>query len=529
MADFLSCVNVVPDRGVDAGSLESIVRDVTRGAASHEDRVLALFHWYRRVFFHHRSTGADSNRRDALKAIHSLGYNLCGSQTAVFVMLLRQAGYRTRVVVGEAPGDFGGHTFCEVYFEERWHCLDPMTSFFVYTRGERRHIAGLDELRADRSLVTRAAAEGRAPPAFLYCALYQERRPPEKAWLASTMGEADLTWSTLLFHSGSLLDFWAQAPQAIRVLDEEGAYGGRYLPGTADITLRPGEILVRPWDQPGLWIGPLSHSNAPPHHTCGTADEHDPVNFKFFEPYLKPDVGVTRRCYRHAGNGWQEWKPEATLPAAAIGEASGLRWADNQGTLESVGAGPGLFVLPWRSPYAVLQIEIDIELEQAAGTLTTVAVRGREQPEPPPWVEIVSREGAWAGTLSGVYTCREAAFYHFEVRLAHEGAPVRMRISRLKTRFQLNPAVLPTLYPGENLVTVSAAATGALDGHRLWVTYEWEEGLGWGNRRIDTQTVETFPFAYRVHVDMPDNRMPRMKRLDLALKPRGWTPTTQQS
>lgn len=492
-------LKVTTNHGVDTTTIESIIADVTRGAVTNEQKVLALYHWYRRIMYHHRSVDVDRNRRDVLKAVNSLGYNCCGSQTAMFATLLQQLGYKTRIVVGSAQGDFGGHTFCEVFFDGHWHCFDTMTSFFVYNRATPQCIASLAELREDPTLVTMAVAENRAPPAFLYCTYHQELSGADKAALVHTMGAPDLTWSTLLFTAGSLVDFWASAPAAIRVLDEKGTYGGRYTPEVMNLTLQPNAVMTRSWDNPGLWIKALSHPDFGPHHTCGAADEYDPVNFKFFEPYLKLNFGHTRRCYRYYSNGQHEWRPEESLPDAA-------------------GAAPAEFILPLRSPYAVLQLEIDLELEQGAEAQTVVGLRDCEQPDAA-FTPIMTRQGACSGRQTIVHSCTTAPLYVYELKIITSGTPVRYRISRLKTIFQLNPAALPSLYPGDNTICVSAATPVVLRHHKLHVTYEWYDGPDWNIHHADTQIIQALPYTYHLQADVAADKMPRMKQIRMALLP----------
>src|SRR5687767_13514225 len=134
---------ITTDRCVDTSSLSGIVAGVTRASMSDEEKALALFHWFRRVIFHHRQMGED--RRDVLRLIHGYGYALCGSQAAVLAFLLRAAGLRTRIVAIRG----GGHTLVEVFYGGRWHAMDPMTAFFVYDRRTPRKLASLEEMAAD--------------------------------------------------------------------------------------------------------------------------------------------------------------------------------------------------------------------------------------------------------------------------------------------------------------------------------------------------------------------------------------------
>lgn len=509
----LAGVKVLTDGYVDTSSRESIVAGVTKGAESDEQKVLALYHWYRRVIFHHRFMGGD--RRDVLKEINSYGCNLCGSQSAVFVILLQQAGFKTRVVAGKASGDFGTHTFVEVFYDGKWHCLDTMTSFAVYTRDEPPHVASLEEMKADPTLVAKAVEEKRGLPGFLYCMDHQEHAGADKAELAKTMGKADLTWSTLLFTAGSLLDFWEQAPAKSRVLDAGGTYGGRYTPGVTDFTLKANEELVRLWDNQGKWVKAASHPDFGPHHTCGYADEHDPVNFKYYEPYLKENFGHTKKCYRYFGNGWLEWKPRAAAELLAAGRAEGLT-ADAAGRLAAAPGAAGSLTVPVKSPYAGVEIELDLDLDQqgeASQTRVLLAEAGKPR-------EVWKKSGEARGIEKIVIPHDRAGLFEYELRIearSAEGGAAAFRPVRLRTVFQENIYALPGLLPGKNTVTVSAAEPAKLAACRLVVQYDWEEGEGWKTPKSVSKELAELPASFEVEAAGP--KLPRMKRLVLRLAP----------
>ena len=63
--DSVTTPRVVTDQSIDCSSLESIVKGVVKPGMSDEQKVLALYHWLRRVCFHYRDMGAD--RRDVLQ------------------------------------------------------------------------------------------------------------------------------------------------------------------------------------------------------------------------------------------------------------------------------------------------------------------------------------------------------------------------------------------------------------------------------------------------------------------------------
>jgi hypothetical protein len=507
-------LKILTDTGVDTSSIESIVRDATRGAVTDEAKVLALFNWYRRAIYHHRNSSADRCRRDVLRAINSFGFNLCGSQSAVMVAILQNAGFKTRVVCGSAEGDFGGHTFWEIFYDSRWHCFDTMTSLHVYTRDNPPHIAGLDELKADPTLVTKAVAEKRAPPGYLYCTFHQELKAVDKDELVKTMGKADLTWSTFLFKAGMLVDFWAQAPQAVKMLDEHGPYGGRYNPDAMSYTLKRGETFARRWDNQGKWLKSISHPDFGPHHICGSADEHDPVNFKYYEPYLKENYGHTKKCYRWYGNGWYEWRPETAGDVAADAKIEGLTI---DGGLFVVAPGrKGSITFQVKEPYAAVEDGIELKIGDKSGKFlvrATILANGEDV-----GTESVVAEAGQRGVKLAILHKDDRALFEYELRLEFEsqdGARVSFLPAGIKTTFMENIYALPGLVPGRNVITVSAASPVKLRESKLVVQYDWEEGDGWKVERSVARELKELPASFEIEVAGP--KMPRMKQLVVKL------------
>jgi len=109
--------------------------------------------------------------------------------------------------------------------------------------------------------------------------------------------------------------------------------------------------------------------------------------------------------------------------------------------------------------------------------------------------------------------------YLYDIKVEARGATA-FNIARVKTVFQLNPASLPSLHPGENTVTVSAKAKQALADNKLLVTYEWADGVGWKAEHKDTQSVTALPYTYKLAAGVPSDKMPRMKRLVMKLEPK---------
>jgi hypothetical protein len=508
---------VLPDRAIDASSLEGIVAGVCKPGMKPHEKFLALYEFYRRMVYHGRYMGPD--RRSVLRMINSYGVQLCGSQAAAFSVLCRKAGFETRVAHVKAKG-YGGHTVMEARYDGAWHLVDTMTAFYVLNR--KGQVAGLAELKADPALIRDAVREKRVPPEWCLCTREIEK---EQAGIEELMPK-DRPWSLLRWGEGKTLpDFWEQAVTNGRT--QEGLYGGHVQAGEMDIVLKPNEEYVRLWDGLGLWLKPASFEKVPPYHTCGHIDELDAPNFRYFEPYRKTGFKYARYAYRYYGNGWLEWAPDGTRgEVKAASKATDLAHDAAAGLFEAAGGKlVGELVVPVKSPYAVVKIEIDLRLRQDERTLTIVSVGGattRNGRRRARYKEVWRKDGAADGVEKIVVDCTgdRRAKYDYDIKVQTRAGTAAFNLARVKTVFQLNPASLPSLYPGENTVTVSAKTAGDLKANRLLVTYDWADGDGWKQDRTDTQTVARIPYTYTLTADVPKDKMPRMRRLVMKLVPR---------
>ncbi len=516
--EVVDCPKVLPDRAVDTSSLAGIVKGVCKPDMKPQEKFLALYQFYRRMVYHNRYMGGD--RRSVLRMINSYGHQLCGSQAASFSVLCRKAGFHTRVAHIKAKG-YGGHTVMEVQYDGAWHVADTMTAFYVLNR--KGEVASLAELKADPSLIKDAVKEKRAPVEWCLCTREFEK---EQKGLKELLHK-DAPWSILRWGEGRTLpDFWQKAVLSHRTQD--GLYGGHVQPGEMDIVLKPNEEYVRLWDHIGLWLKVPSFAKVPPYHTCGHIDEQDAPNFKYFEPYKKTGFKHCRYCYRYYGNGWLEWKPDGKkgeVKAAAL-KTTGLAPDPATGLFKAAGEVklPPALIVPVKSPYAVVRIEIDLTVRQVENAATTVSVgpvrmyRGRRTVK---FSKVGEIKGKKKGVQKIVVDCTDdrTPKYLYDIKVEARGATA-FNIARVKTVFQLNPASLPSLHPGENTVTVSAKAKQALADNKLLVTYEWADGVGWKAEHKDTQSVTALPYTYKLAAGVPSDKMPRMKRLVMKLEPK---------
>jgi hypothetical protein len=334
---------------------------------SDQEKLLALYHWFRRTIYHYRMMG--DNRRDVLRLINSYGSGLSGSQAAVFRQLCKAAGRHARIVSGDGGNELG-HTFLEVCYGGRWHVLDAMTAFYVLTRDATPVLASVAELSADSTLVTKAEEEGRCGPEFLYCLRQREvNYAMRQKMVADGMWE-DIAWTLFAIapdENGNPQDirtFWIKGPKHPSYMDAQDAYGARYEPGLLDITLKPNEEYVRLWDNVGRWMTNGNFDNVGPYHTCGCSDEFDPVNFKFYEPYRKANIGYAKYAYRYFANGWLDWQPKqdqillgSTPSNLSLDKTSGIFTTVDTAKLSSL-------VIPVRSPHAI-EAALDLDVKSA--------------------------------------------------------------------------------------------------------------------------------------------------------------------
>lgn len=505
---------VTTDTSVDCSSLETIVRDVTRPGMSDREKTLALYHWFRRVIFHFRLMGSD--RRDVLRVVNSYGCDLCGSQAAVFRLILNAAGVKARVTSGDGGPELG-HTVVEAWWNDKWHVLDTMTSFYCLTRDDPPDLASMADIAKDPTLATKAVEEGRAGPEFLYCLKQTEVDQEQRTRMQNDGMKADIAWTLLVIRPDketgaprNILTFWEQGPKKARPLAPDNAYSGTYVPGLLDITLKPHEEYVRLWDNVGKWVKQGTFDNVGPYHTCGGVDEHDPINFKYYEPYKKMNVGYAKYAYRYYGNGWLDWQPKggevllgASAANLALDQTSGvLKVADPKQA--------ATLTIPVKSPYAVVETALALEVVKAdpGATISVAYIRNRQILE--------KAVPAQAGRQGVVFEDTLAGVIDYELKVTVTGGAAEFAVRQVKTTFMLNMYALPSLAPGENKITVDAE-TKALTDAKLLVTYEWDEGEDWRDARTLTREVTTFPTTFTVNVKGP--KMPRMKRLVMKAVP----------
>jgi hypothetical protein len=481
------------DRSVDCSSLDAIIRDVIKPGMTDEQKVLALFNFYREHVFHFFVTPDGDH---TLKLLNILGYTLCGSQGATNCELLRKAGFDARVVCW--PN--GAHTFYEVHYDGKWHVLDTMTNFYVYTRGEDRHIASMEELKADPSLALKAVEEKRACPGFLMCGdpVREFTKGARTLGRNAKTGEYDV--KKLALHKGmEFIRFWVGCDKPC--------------PGSFD----------------AKYVGPL--------HACGGKDENSAENFHNWEPYLVRNMGSKTRVYRHWGSGRVIYSPDfragAHTSSALVAENLALG-KDGEPALRPAAANqPAVWAFEIRTPYYLTECVLNVNAvrKTAADVLKAeVSVDGGKT-----WTTGWTAEGEGAFVAEAdlaslvVKNCPGRFDYRLRFVMQAAQAPGDVGINNifLRTSFQHNAMSAPRLRPGKNVVTVEAAPTEGKPFEPFDVIYRYQAGPNWDAADVQELkwTVDKNPATFEAELPVLEgNKQHRMKSLTYRCGQIAWRP-----
>jgi len=489
-------LKVTTDGSVDCSSPESVAAATFKGKTE-EEKVLNFWNWYRRTMWHYHEW---PERRDFGVSLLSQGCTLCGSHAALQMLVLKAAGYRTRPCFVKG----GGHTLIEVFYDQKWHALDAMTAFYVYSRGEPRYILGLEELKADPELVSKAMDEKRAPDVFLACA-----REPE---IKKTK---TLPWSH--FHPlDKTIEYFAVGAKEGSVGKEGDAYGGSYTPGKMNLNLRPGESITRTWDfEPGKyperWAYPQNAAIGP-YHRCGLNDENDKVNFPYWEPYRKDNLLEVKRCYRYFANGRFDRRLGAEQLLAAAAAKKGLKL--DGAALAPEGAEPGNLELATAFPYVICDGDVKIAYTRPAeADQVSLYLLERAQPRKV-WTAAKTGEASETAAL-GRWDDKNLDLHKYTLRLVIGGA-ARVKSLEVSTVFMHNMFAGPYLVPGQNKVTVTAENPEDLARQPVTVTYQYADGDGWKDQQTVEKVISKSPTEFTIEVK--GAKHPRMRSVRLAVQ-----------
>lgn len=520
---------ITSSAAVDTSSPQAMVDGLIKPGMTDEQKVLAIFHWYRRVIFPHNYLADD--RREILRQINSYGNTLCGSHAANLGWLLRTAGFKTHCVYISG----GGHTFVEVWYDDAWHAVDPETDFAVWSRGDKRHLISMAELKSDPTLLDNAEAEGRAKPWLFKAMKFPWTTRKQMAAFCENptnkCGKMEMQWSSSVLKGMTIKEYFVEGVKTVGYSADNEPNGGHIIdPDLMKIALRPGETLVRRWGNEGRgkYIRGEGFAGYPAHLLYGGgADESDEEVFRYVEPYRRdnyiiPEMPVDR-CYRYSGNGHLVWGPDIT--AAELATAAGVRlenlvYDGKTGMIRPVEAGKtGTLTIPVRSSYALVGAAIRAGWHRA-GTNDAARLGLKEPKGGFRSVWDADRTGDWeADATIGAEINRKYNYeLQFQMTAAGDPSAVGLRRLTLDHTFVNNWLALPFLAPGENTIRVRLDNPEMLRAADLQVQVDWEEGENWREARTEKRRVTASPFEFKITAKGP--KFPRMKEITLAVTAR---------
>lgn len=205
-------------------TVQDVVAEATRGAATPADRARAIWEFRRRSRFH--ACTWDGECSDLLKALCIYGYTLCGDEALVINDLWKAAGFTTR------RGHPVGHCVTEVFYDGAYHLLDG-DEHVICLKRDNRTIASEEEVVRDHDLMKRT---------HTYSILAGESR------------QTDEFSASLYGHEGKREGDW-----------------GTYARHAMDLVLRPGESIELRWDHVGkqYTAGTVPKQGEPAHDGLG--------------------------------------------------------------------------------------------------------------------------------------------------------------------------------------------------------------------------------------------------------------------
>ena len=127
--------------------MESMVREITEGCTTDEEKAMAIWQWVHWKRF--QRSPHDDTSLQPVRAMNCYGYGICGHAASWIKALCRTAGIEARV------WEIAGHTVNEVYWDGAWHMLDGNVKVFYLAR-DNRTVASMEELQKDKWLIERS-------------------------------------------------------------------------------------------------------------------------------------------------------------------------------------------------------------------------------------------------------------------------------------------------------------------------------------------------------------------------------------
>jgi hypothetical protein len=198
-------------------TIDGLAAEITAGCQTDEEKAWAIFQFVHResYWWPHPK---DLTAMNPVRHFNIYGYHICSMAAAHFTALCRAVGVQARI------WEIYHHTVAEAFWDGAWHVLDADMGMW-FLREDNRTLASMAELQEHPQWVARTY---KPPRAYLVPGATQRRvyRP-----------EADPT--------GEEMANWYATPENNYVADHYDVWA--FAPHRMNLTLRPGERLVRWW------------------------------------------------------------------------------------------------------------------------------------------------------------------------------------------------------------------------------------------------------------------------------------------
>lgn len=499
-------IKVVTDKAPDCSSLEAIVRTVTRGCATNDEKGVAIYN-AGRLLWYHRAYPAERGGIPALKMINVYGWSLCGGQHTVLAALWRAAGWDWRYI------GWRGHTTVECRYDDKWHYFDTFLKVYAWKPDPGapggRTVASQADIRDNPALIYEDFLFDNARRVWYRKDNRFENIDDKANWVAPAF-----------FVCGDTPDGVVKGVQKTSVGEANVKFGHMGLKMREDgyrtgVNLGPGHSLELRWKaiEGAHWYNWNTGRKFVPGHTCGDKDYR---NCPAIGPILEPYRYLNERGARTFASGYLRFEPDLTNEAfrSALAAERNVRWATGSLTPAS-STRPASITVRLESPYIMSRARGKaVEVDKAE-----ISFDGK---------------GAWQeidlGNFDDVVGGRYACFLKLTFTKPLTSLSVEIIV-------QHNRCALPYLSPGPNKVTVSVADPTRLGTNRLAVTYAYCLGsrhepyeyladmgaeLARGHNAVwsDTPTVvrrvftaEDLPATFDIPVSTPKDRYPVYPRM----------------